>query len=82
MVPTDYWQTVAKWIEEHHQWKVETEWMTYIPGIVKGIGMVVNVFVAPDEKVTAKENATTDSPCIQEHPQPSRTASSLKCGQP
>ena len=51
VVPTDYWQTVAKWIEEHHQWKVETEWMTYIPGIVKGIGMVVNVFVAPDEKV-------------------------------
>lgn len=49
--PKEYWQTVQQWIEEHHQWKVEREWMTYIPGIVKGIGMVINFFLKPDEKV-------------------------------
>lgn len=27
------------------------EWFSYIPGIVKGIGMVINVFTNPDEKV-------------------------------
>ncbi|MCF0159221.1 MAG: putative C-S lyase [Bacteroidaceae bacterium] len=51
MPSPDYWQTVAEWIEDHHGWKVQPEWMTYIPGIVKGIGFVVNVFVNPDEKV-------------------------------
>lgn len=51
MEPKDYWPTVAEWIESHHQWHVEQEWMSYIPGIVKGIGMAINVFVAPDEKV-------------------------------
>lgn len=51
MDPADYWPTVIQWIEQHHQWKVEREWLSYIPGIVKGIGMVINVFVKPDEKV-------------------------------
>lgn len=49
--PDDYWPAVIDWVREHHGWEVRREWMTYIPGIVKGIGMVVNVFVAPDEKV-------------------------------
>lgn len=50
-MPDDYWSVVADWIESHHNWKVEQEWLTYIPGIVKGIGMVVNFFVKEDEKV-------------------------------
>ena len=49
--PKEYWPTVQRWIEEHHQWKVEREWLTYIPGIVKGIGMVINFFLKEDEKV-------------------------------
>ena len=49
--PKEYWPTVQQWIEEHHQWKVEREWLTYIPGIVKGIGMVINFFLKEDEKV-------------------------------
>lgn len=49
--PADYWPTVIQWIKDHHQWEVRPEWITYIPGIVKGIGMVVNVFVKDDEKV-------------------------------
>lgn len=49
--PDDYWPTVVQWIEQHHQWHVERDWMTYIPGIVKGIGMAINVFVEKDEKV-------------------------------
>lgn len=32
--PEEYWPTVMKWIEDRHQWKVEREWLTYIPGIV------------------------------------------------
>lgn len=51
MMPEGYWETIAEWIESHHGWKVEKEWMTFVPGIVKGIGFCVNVFVKPDEKV-------------------------------
>ncbi len=49
--PEELWPTVMKWIKDHHQWDVKREWLSYIPGIVKGIGMVVNVFTKPDEKV-------------------------------
>ncbi|MCQ2235819.1 MAG: PatB family C-S lyase [Bacteroidales bacterium] len=49
--PEDYWPTIKQWIYDHHQWDVKTRWMTFIPGIVKGIGMAINVFVKEDEKV-------------------------------
>ena len=51
MEPKDYWPTVINWIESHHHWQVKQEWISYIPGIVKGIGMAINVFVKADEKV-------------------------------
>ncbi len=49
--PEDFWPSVIRWVDDHHGWKVKREWLTYIPGIVKGIGMAINVFVKEDEKV-------------------------------
>ena len=51
VVPDELWTTVRQWIRDHHQWDVRREWLTYIPGIVKGIGMAVNVFSQPGDKV-------------------------------
>lgn len=51
VLPSTLWSTVSKWIEDHHNWKVEEKWLTYIPGIVKGIGMVINVFTEPGDKI-------------------------------
>ena len=51
IIPKDFWPTIIEWIYNHHQWHVEEEWMRFIPGIVKGIGFVVNVFTKDDEKI-------------------------------
>ena len=51
ITPAELWDTVAKWIYEHHEWKVRTEWLTFIPGVMKGVGAVINTFVKEDEKV-------------------------------
>jgi cystathionine beta-lyase len=51
VVPEDYWQTVKEWIAERHGWETRCEWMTFIPGIVKGIGMAINALLEKDEKV-------------------------------
>ena len=51
MVPDAFWTSIINWIYDHHQWHVKREWMSFIPGIVKGIGLVVNLFTRPDEKV-------------------------------
>lgn len=46
-----YRRCLIDWVEQRHGWHTEAEWYSYIPGIVKGIGMAINVFVKPDEKV-------------------------------
>ena len=51
VVPDELWTSIIQWIRDHHQWEVKREWLTYIPGIVKGIGIAINVVVKEDEKV-------------------------------
>ncbi len=49
--PADYIPSIVDWVYDHHQWKIQREWVRFIPGIVKGIGLVVNVFTQPGDKV-------------------------------
>lgn len=51
VVPEDYWPAIKKWIADRHGWETECEWMTFIPGIVKGIGMAINALLGKDDKV-------------------------------
>ncbi len=49
--PQEFWDSIINWNASHHNWSLKREWITYIPGIIKGIGMALNVFVKPDEKI-------------------------------
>lgn len=49
--PEDYRPAIVDWIASHHGWTIRPEWLSYIPGIVKGIGMAVNALTARDEKI-------------------------------
>lgn len=49
--PPQYRPAIIRWIAEHHGWTVEAGWLSFIPGIVKGIGMAINALLAPDDKV-------------------------------
>ncbi len=49
--PADYRPAIIDWQKKLHGWDVEPEWISYIPGIVKGIGMVVNYFTKPGDNV-------------------------------
>lgn len=49
--PPEYFDSIIKWISDRHGWNVKRDWLSFIPGVVKGIGMAVNVFVKEDEKV-------------------------------
>jgi cystathionine beta-lyase len=51
VVPEELWTTIIQWVHDHHQWDLRREWLTYIPGIVKGIGMAINVFSKEGDKV-------------------------------
>lgn len=49
--PEDYRPAIVDWIAAHHGWTIRPEWLSYIPGIVKGIGMAVNALTERDEKI-------------------------------
>ncbi len=46
-----FWQSITGWLRDRHGWEVEREWLRYIPGIVKGIAMVINAFTEKGDKV-------------------------------
>lgn len=46
-----YYDSIINWVGRHHEWKLEQEWIGFIPGIVKGIAFVIDCFMAKDEKV-------------------------------
>ena len=49
--PYDYRELIIKWEKSLHDWDIEPDWISYIPGIVKGLGMVINVFTKPGDDV-------------------------------
>lgn len=49
--PKNYFLAIHDWVLSHHGWAIQREWVRFIPGIVKGIGIICNLFVKPDEKV-------------------------------
>lgn len=49
--PTDYRPAIIDWNRNLHGWEIKPEWLSYIPGIVKGIGMVLNAFGQKGDKV-------------------------------
>lgn len=51
VTPPEYFQSIIDWLAAHHNWHVERDWLSFIPGVVKGLGAAVNALVAPDEKV-------------------------------
>ena len=49
--PEDYRPAICDWVSQQHGWDIRKEWISYIPGIVKGIGMAINALLKDDEKV-------------------------------
>ena len=49
--PDEFWTAIQRWIFDHHQWAVERDWLTFVPGVVKGIGMAINVFTNPGDRI-------------------------------
>lgn len=39
-IPKDYFPTISRWVKKLHGWDVDPKHMCFVPGIVKGIGLV------------------------------------------
>ncbi|OJU48207.1 MAG: cystathionine beta-lyase, partial [Bacteroidales bacterium 45-6] len=47
----DYYQSIIRWVFRHHGWHIEQEWISFVPGIVKGIAFVIDCFTTKEDKV-------------------------------
>lgn len=47
----EYYESIQTWLDYKYHWNTEREWISYIPGIVKGIGLAVQCFTQPGDKV-------------------------------
>lgn len=46
-----YYNSIINWLNQSHSWKIEQEWLNFIPGIVKGIAFVIDCFTTKEQKV-------------------------------
>lgn len=46
-----YYNSIINWIDIQHEWKIKQEWITFIPGIVKGIAFVLDCFTQRDHQI-------------------------------
>lgn len=46
-----YYDAIINWVNRRHDWKIEQEWISFIPGIVKGIAFVLDCFTTKEQKV-------------------------------
>lgn len=51
MEPERYRKAIISWIASHHNWQIESDWICYIPGIVKGIAMAMISLLKAGDKV-------------------------------
>lgn len=51
MEPERYRKAIIDWIASHHNWQIESNWICYIPGIVKGIAMAMVSLLKAGDKV-------------------------------
>lgn len=47
----EYFEAVSSWMEKHHGWKVEEEWLVKTPGIVFALAMAVKAFTKKGDAV-------------------------------
>ena len=50
-VPESYWQSIIDWADRRHGFKISKEEICYVPGIVRGIGYIVNFFTEKGDKI-------------------------------
>lgn len=50
-VPDSYWRAVVRWISKGYGFTPLASELSYIPGIVRGIGYAINYYTAPGDRI-------------------------------
>lgn len=47
----EYYNSIINWVKKSHNWTLDQQWITFIPGIVKGIAFVLDCFSTKEDHV-------------------------------
>jgi len=47
----DFNQSIINWIEKRHDWKIEGDWISFSPGVVPAVNMLVLALTQPGDKI-------------------------------
>jgi len=50
-VTDEYYRSIISWVQTLHGWELKREWLSYIPGIVRGIALSILCFSNEGDKV-------------------------------
>jgi len=51
MPSENYYQSIIHWVEKQYGWVIQKEWLSYAPGVVRGIAFTVQCFTKPLDKI-------------------------------
>jgi len=51
MRPPSHYEPFIDWVERHHDWKVKRAWLTYSPGVVTSLSIMILAWSQPGDKV-------------------------------
>ena len=46
-----FYNAIIRWMEKRHSWKIEKNWIHFVPGIVTGLAAIVRAFTEKGDKV-------------------------------
>lgn len=47
----EYYDSIINWVDRRHDWKIKQEWISFIPGVVKGIAFIIDCFTKENDGV-------------------------------
>lgn len=51
LLPSDYVGSIIRWVRELYGWDIHPSWLSYIPGVVKGIALALECFTRPGDRI-------------------------------
>lgn len=49
--PPEYFNAVKDWVARHHKWIIDTDWISFSPGIVPALNTTVLAFTKPGDRI-------------------------------
>ncbi|MEH7237135.1 MalY/PatB family protein [Bacillus sp. JJ1562] len=53
--PNSYYEATVGWMKRRHKWTIEKDWICFTPGVVPALGIIVQNFTRPGDKILIQQ---------------------------